>query len=433
MKKYICFQNAGEIEVACFQLLGASTKRNDDTKIGFFGSGLKYAIAFLVRNGIEFHCYTGTRRIDISSQLTTIRDAQFQQIVIDGVPTSITTDWGINWSYWQIFRELTSNALDEGGRVFYHSNPEPMAGMTSIYVNAEPFTEYLDNMSEYIRPELTPEGTQILLKPRASSLLVFKKGVRVVPEKSPVDRQSIFDYQLQVPLSEERLAADHNIESEIFNTLMDCEDSKIVKRLVAAVLDKEDYTTEFKVLKSKLPVYTWKRFTDTWRNEFLKRKNQLCPDRLREVVSQQLGQKEIAKRKLIFIPDDIYRAIESNFTGEEFLFKGFDQSKDYTVIEGTEHQIATLAGVVDALKSYVGNFAYPVEIASFVDEGVHGLAVSSEKRILISVNCFTRGKNYILSTLIEEYIHLAEDASDFTRAFQTAVCDLAATAILRGV
>jgi DNA polymerase elongation subunit (family B) len=36
MKKYILIQNDGEIEANSFELIGASTKRNDNTKIGFF-------------------------------------------------------------------------------------------------------------------------------------------------------------------------------------------------------------------------------------------------------------------------------------------------------------------------------------------------------------------------------------------------------------
>jgi len=54
MKKYILIQNDGEIETNSFELIGASTKRDDKTKIGFFGSGLKYSIAYMMRKGIEF-------------------------------------------------------------------------------------------------------------------------------------------------------------------------------------------------------------------------------------------------------------------------------------------------------------------------------------------------------------------------------------------
>ena len=52
--KYLKIVNKGEIYEKAFTLIGASTKRGDDSKIGFFGSGLKYAMAVLLRNEIHF-------------------------------------------------------------------------------------------------------------------------------------------------------------------------------------------------------------------------------------------------------------------------------------------------------------------------------------------------------------------------------------------
>ena len=59
---FIKIQNEGEIEKRAFQLIGASTKRDDESKIGFFGSGNKYAIALLLRKNIFFKVYSGKKR-----------------------------------------------------------------------------------------------------------------------------------------------------------------------------------------------------------------------------------------------------------------------------------------------------------------------------------------------------------------------------------
>ena len=37
-------------------LFGASSKTEDDGKIGIYGTGLKYAIAVFLRNDIDFDC-----------------------------------------------------------------------------------------------------------------------------------------------------------------------------------------------------------------------------------------------------------------------------------------------------------------------------------------------------------------------------------------
>lgn len=48
--KYIRIKNQWLIEPQALHLVGASTKRNDASKIGQFGSGNKYAMAYLLRN-----------------------------------------------------------------------------------------------------------------------------------------------------------------------------------------------------------------------------------------------------------------------------------------------------------------------------------------------------------------------------------------------
>ena len=59
--------NAGEIEPEAFTLMGASTKRGDENMIGRFGSGLKYAICYLIRNDIEFKIFSGKQEIIFDS------------------------------------------------------------------------------------------------------------------------------------------------------------------------------------------------------------------------------------------------------------------------------------------------------------------------------------------------------------------------------
>ena len=46
MKKYIKIESKGIIDPQAFILLGASTKRADDSKIGFFGSGRQDRILY---------------------------------------------------------------------------------------------------------------------------------------------------------------------------------------------------------------------------------------------------------------------------------------------------------------------------------------------------------------------------------------------------
>ena len=115
MKNYILFRNDGEIDPNALKLLGASTKRNDSSKIGFFGSGLKYALAYLLRKGIETRIFSGNKEIKLSTKRSRFRDQSFDVICVNGSETSLTTSMGVDWKGWFAVREIYCNALDEGG------------------------------------------------------------------------------------------------------------------------------------------------------------------------------------------------------------------------------------------------------------------------------------------------------------------------------
>ena len=94
--KVLQIKSVGEIEPQALKLIGATTKSNDNTKIGMFGSGLKYSIAFFLRNKIDFRVFSGTREIMISTIDQEFRGEKFEVVTISGEPTSITTKLGEN-------------------------------------------------------------------------------------------------------------------------------------------------------------------------------------------------------------------------------------------------------------------------------------------------------------------------------------------------
>jgi hypothetical protein len=50
MSAIVVFENPGEIDAAAIRTFGVSVKEGENP-IGFFGTGLKYAIAILLRTG----------------------------------------------------------------------------------------------------------------------------------------------------------------------------------------------------------------------------------------------------------------------------------------------------------------------------------------------------------------------------------------------
>lgn len=103
------------------RIMGLSAKVNDNS-IGRFGTGLKYAVAIILRNGGSL---TIQRR---SAPAITFRtsDSEFRGKSFTGIemncgkgwePLPFTTDYGRDWELWKAYRELVSNAYDEGGDV----------------------------------------------------------------------------------------------------------------------------------------------------------------------------------------------------------------------------------------------------------------------------------------------------------------------------
>lgn len=54
----LVIRNQGVMDIEAITMMGLSTKQDDNTKIGMFGTGNKYAIAVLMREGYELSIVT---------------------------------------------------------------------------------------------------------------------------------------------------------------------------------------------------------------------------------------------------------------------------------------------------------------------------------------------------------------------------------------
>ncbi|CAM6031606.1 unnamed protein product [Sphagnum compactum] len=72
----IIFTNPGEIDVRAIVTFGVSAKETDNP-IGYFGTGLKYAIAVLLRNSQEITIYSGTECYVFNTKTITVRGKEW--------------------------------------------------------------------------------------------------------------------------------------------------------------------------------------------------------------------------------------------------------------------------------------------------------------------------------------------------------------------
>lgn len=130
--------------------MGVSVKESDHA-IGKFGTGLKYAIAGVLRLGGSVTIYVDGERHAFRAVPTTIRERSFCIVHHNGVPCGFTTDLGKHWEPWQLFRELASNALDEGGS-WQPGEASPDAACTVIHVNCRAVAEAERTERVFLRP-----------------------------------------------------------------------------------------------------------------------------------------------------------------------------------------------------------------------------------------------------------------------------------------
>lgn len=118
--------------------MGVSVKGSNDA-IGKFGTGLKYAIAGILRLGGKINIWIEGEHFEFTACPTDIRGKVFQIIHCNGNACGFTTELGKHWEPWQLFRELASNSLDEGGT---WTNDEPAVdGGTVIKVDCKPIED----------------------------------------------------------------------------------------------------------------------------------------------------------------------------------------------------------------------------------------------------------------------------------------------------
>ena len=217
----IVIKNKGLIIPEDLTLIGSSSKRGDSSKIGMFGSGWKYALAWFLRNGIKVDIYSGNNKIDISTITTQHRDNSVEVITVNGEKTSLTTNMGPKWTGWMAIREVVSNAIDEGDySINLAWNPviksednlttiviEVNNELSDIMMKYEHYFSF-DRKTEYVYP-----NGRVFLKSEKSEIKIYRKGIKCyddgVFETSYID----FDFN-DININESRLTSFWSIQAE---------------------------------------------------------------------------------------------------------------------------------------------------------------------------------------------------------------------------
>ena len=104
----VYFATPAPFDLKALKIMGLSVKVKDNP-IGYFGTGLKYAIAICLRNGCNVTLKTAGETYKFTYKEELFRGDPVNQIYMNDVPLPFTLEYGKNWKLWMAFREFESS------------------------------------------------------------------------------------------------------------------------------------------------------------------------------------------------------------------------------------------------------------------------------------------------------------------------------------
>jgi len=422
-KPWIKIESNGEIETAALNLIGASTK--DESHIGFFGTGLKYSIAWLLRNGIEFHLFSGTERIPISTQSVEFRGQTFDRVFINGEPTSMTTEMGKNWKPWFIIRELYSNALDEGQASIEEAEMlDGQSGVTRIFIkNVYEFQYVMENFNKHffdgeVNKIFTSHAGEIY-EYHSQYIGFYRKGINVFePESYEQGLKAAFIYNsYSCYISETRVASTSCRNLAICNLVLRSFNSRILRGFLLSMHQSNTLESTIAPYEFSLTMFSDSIDPSVW-SEALKGFI-VYPEKVGlEILDPDETYYSLA------VKDNVWQIITTKLDKSQYEVPRRMQDKDYatTQLEDWEEELLFEQLAWFQLRGLDFN-SIAVEVVQFLSPHIHGKALPRERKILIGRETLSKGISEVRKTLLEEYVHLKSGAEDCTRSMQNALID----------
>lgn len=376
MLENVTFQNDGLINLRAVTVFGMSAKEIENP-IGYFGTGLKYAIAIILRECGTVSMYRGLTKYEFTTKETTIRSKKFQMVYMNGQELPFTTDQGKNWATWQAFRELHCNCTDENGTA--DLNQEPIKGKTTFVVTGANFLEHHDRLGEIILQSEPAWKLPHVNIHRGSSPACFYRGISV----HSFDHPTYFTYNLtkEVMLTEDRtLRHPWQSTENLTRQISQSTDKDLIKEFIYIPRAYKEHLLSFHFRDYEIPS-----------QEFIDILHEVKDDR-----SQRLNPSIRAYLKAFLTVKE---------ENQEHTLTAFEEKMYWKAVKFCEKAGYPIGKyTVNFVNWFANNHQY-----GYADQGI----------ITLSQGCFDKGMKFLVIVMIEEYIHLDTGHEDESRDFQT--------------
>lgn len=415
--EYLKIKNKGELDVRLISLMGGSTKQNDQIKIGKFGTGLKYSLAWLVRNNIDFRIFVGEDEVKIEVKKEIIQDTTFEIIYINGERSSITSTMGLDWEAWMICREIYCNALDEGNVVKeIASDYIGEENTTTFYIqNVGEIKNVVDNWEQYfIAEKPIYETSEFSIYPAQDRLCIYKQGVLIHKEK---DIKSIFSYDIK--------NADIN-ELREYKGYLTVDIIRIIQKLDKNCIDIFLSKINNDNFEGNMDYDYYGDFSKNWTDTIGQAKIISFED-LRSLKDRRV---DIDESELIVLPKSLFGRLSGKFPNISAVrradkvnsfFEVLDKDLDHTINKGLSILESVGYEINPELKYISGVFGNPNIFAK--------ISIDT-KTIMFSTELKRKSIFDVVTTIVEENEHYISGYGDCSRDFQQHFIDLYVKSLL---
>lgn len=377
----IIFQNRGLIDIAAVTTMGVSVK--GDGAIGYFGTGLKFSIATILRLGGSVTIMRGHEAYAFTSEPITIRGEVFDRVCMNGEPLGFTTSLGRNWEAWMAFRELASNCRDEGGSYYKSDDLSGEEDHTTVLVTEGVFADVWPERRAIMLESEPLASNEVLEIHEGVSQYAFYRGVRIF--KMP--RPTAFTYNVResLDLTEDRTAASwFTLETKLERGIGQLEDRGLLRRMLTC-------GEMFQEHHMQVPLYG-------------------SPGETFREISREISMGSATEKNAN--PAAVTYARNS-------ALQDMEEGDGVELEPAQEIMLDRATAMLEAGGFKIGDF--PVIVCDTLGPNIHGMA--KDGKIFMSVQPFQKGTREVAATLLEEYAHLKSGECDCSRGFQNWLFD----------
>lgn len=357
----VYFNTPRPIPIEALITFGVSVKETD-SPIGRFGTGFKYALAVILRAGGEVRVVSGDERFEFDTAVSEIRGRRFDIVRMNGQPLSFTTELGKDWEMWQAYRELHSNTLDEGGSV----DTQPRGDFFIEVVCSEFYTAFCNRKEVFLESEPLERTPVLSIHPGRSNFLYYR-GVRV----AELPKTSRFTYNIlnELDLTEDRTVKSFYMAIYYINRgIVHLEN----KKLILDIVDPRN-AFESESINYDNPTETFIEAI----SDGTERGVPICIAAIKAVSA-------VAKRSIDEVELDDFNT---------------------TMLKRCVEKLYAIGYEVDG---------FPIKISKTMFGQCWGSAVDGT--IWLAKELFDQGEHEVMTTLLEEWMHLRYGYEDGTRA-----------------